>query len=221
LKAYGSEIDLVSTPDPNTKEFLAARITRVRQLLCIYRKSFWTNQYANEFNSLAHHQTMYEIISSLEDKVDYLFCATSSCGTLRGCAEYVRSHGLKTKIIAVDALGSLIFGNKKANRLIPGLGAGIKPPLYQADFADDFIHVSDMDCVVGCRRLLRQEAILSGGSSGGVIMAIERIKSSIPNDATCVGIFPDRGERYLDTIYSDSWVKENIGNLSDFVEYSR
>jgi cysteine synthase A len=216
MKAYGTEVDLVSTPDPITGEFLPARINRVIQLLHTFENSFWPNQYANEFNSLAHHQTMQEIMSSFDEKIDYLFCATSTCGTLRGCAEYVRNHGLKTKIFAVDAVGSLIFGNKKANRLIPGLGAGIKPLLYQSDLADNFIHVSDLDCVVGCRRLVKKEGILAGGSSGGVLIAIERVKDSIPQDATCVGIFPDRGERYLDTIYSDTWVRENFGNISHF-----
>jgi hypothetical protein len=74
--------------------------------------------------------------------------------------------------------------------------------------------VSEWDCVIGCRRLLRREAIMAGGSSGGVLMAVERIKHNIPQKAACVVIFPDRGERYLDTIYSDVWVNERFGDVS-------
>lgn len=211
LKAYGAEIDIVSKPDPITGEFLPARIERVKEILKLHKNSFWTNQYANEFNSIAHHQTMHEIVASLEGKVDYLFCATSTCGTLRGCMEYVRKNNLSTKIYAVDALGSVIFGNKKGKRLIPGHGAGIIHSLYNPDLAEECIYVSDLDCVIGCRRLVREEAILVGGSSGGVLIAIDKIKHRIPKESNCVAIFPDRGERYLNTIYSDIWVKENLG----------
>jgi cysteine synthase A len=74
--------------------------------------------------------------------------------------------------------------------------------------------VSDLDCVVGCRRLVRREAILAGGSSGGVLMALEQVKHRIPRGATCALIFHDRGERYLDTVYSDEWVAEHFGEVS-------
>jgi hypothetical protein len=60
---------------------------------------------------------------------------------------------------------------------------------------------------------VRLEALLAGGSSGAVMMAVERISPEIPRDAICVAIFPDRGERYLDTIYSDEWVRNNFGEV--------
>ena len=86
LKAYGAEIDLVSEPDPNTGEYLQARINRVKYLLRTINHSFWPNQYANAYNPKAHHRTMHEIVTQLDGKLDYLFCATSTCGTMRGCA---------------------------------------------------------------------------------------------------------------------------------------
>jgi len=214
LEAYGVEVDMVEEPDPTTGEFLKARIDRVQYLLKTIEDSFCPNQYSNTYNPIAHHQTMHEIVSRIDGEVDYLFCATSTCGTLRGCAEYVRANNMRTKIFAVDAVGSIIFGGHPTKRLIPGHGAAIVPQLFQPDLAAECIHIMDLDCVVGCRRLARQEAILAGGSSGGVLMAIEQLKDRIPRDATCVAIFPDRGERYLDTIYSDSWVRNNFGDVS-------
>jgi cysteine synthase A len=211
LKIYGAEINLVEKPDPISGEFLQARIDRVQALLHQFPHSFWPNQYANRLNPHAHHQTMKEIVQALEGQPDYLFCATSTCGTLRGCAEYVRAQNLKTKIFAVDAVGSVIFGGQKQKRLIPGHGAAVRPELYCEDLAERCIHVTDLDCVVGCRRLVKQESILAGGSSGGVLMAAAQVKHDIPSGATCVLIFPDRGERYLDTIYSDEWVATHLG----------
>ena len=214
LEAYGAEVDLVAEPDPETGEYLQARINRVQELLRITKNSFWPNQYSNPYNTLAHVNTMHEIVTALDGDVDYLFCATSTCGTLRGCAEYARQHKLKTRIYAVDAVGSVIFGGEKAKRLIPGHGAAVRPKLYQPGLAEACIHISDLDCVIGCRRLAREESILAGGSSGAVLMAVERMKDKIPPGAKCVLILPDRGERYLDTIYCNEWVKEHFGDVS-------
>lgn len=213
LKAFGAEVDLVTAPDPATGEYLPARIARVQKLRQAIKDSFWPDQYRSIYNARAHHVTMHEIVTELDGKVDYFFCATSTCGTLRGCAEYVRENHLPTKVIAVDAVGSAIFGDEKRQRLIPGHGAAVRPQLFQPWLADECIHVSDRQCIIGCRRLVKDEALLCGGSSGAVLMAVEMFKHRIPRDANCVAIFPDRGERYLDTIYSSSWVDQHFGDL--------
>lgn len=214
IKIYGASIEHVSTPDEETGEFLPARIKRVKSLLDTIPDSFWTNQYGNEQNYLSHFATtMKEIVSSVK-QVDYLFCGVSSCGTIRGCAEYVKQHHLSTKIIAVDAFGSLIFSDQSSKRVLPGLGAAIKPPLSDRELIDQVVYVSDQDCIEGCQKLLQKESLLCGASSGGVLMAYQTIRSTIPKNSTCVLIFPDRGERYLNTIYSDAWVKEALSKTS-------
>lgn len=213
LRAYGAEVDYVAEPDPETGEFLPARINRVKALLAEIPGAFWPNQYANLSNPKSHYQTMGEIATALDGRVDYLFVATSTCGTIRGCAEYARDHGITTRIIAVDAYGSLIFGDVKAKRLLPGMGAGLRPPLCDVSLVDQCVHVTDLECVTGCRQLVGTEAILAGGSSGGVVAAVMKIKDQIPSGSVCVAILPDRGERYLDTVYSDDWVREHFGDV--------
>ena len=106
----------------------------------------------------------------------------------------------------------MIFGGVNSKRLLPGHGSAVRPALYHPYIAERCIHITDLECVRGCRRLVRHEAILAGGSSGAVLMAVERVKDEIPSDSNCVVIFPDRGERYLDTIYSDVWVAEHFGD---------
>jgi N-(2-amino-2-carboxyethyl)-L-glutamate synthase len=214
LKAYGAEVELVTKADPITGEFLQARLNRVQELLANIKGSFWPNQYANEYNPIAHRQTVREILAALDGGLDYLFVAVSTCGTIRGCSEYIKQMGLSTKVYAVDAAGSVIFGGQKRKRLIPGHGAAIRPKLYRPGLADECIFVTDVDCVVGCRRLAQQEGILAGGSSGAVLMAVDQARPFIQNDSVCVMILPDKGERYLDTIYSDDWVLEHFGDIS-------
>jgi N-(2-amino-2-carboxyethyl)-L-glutamate synthase len=213
LKAYGAQIDLVSEPDPETGEFLPSRLKRVEEILRTTPDAFWPDQYSNLSNAKAHYYTMHEIATELEGQIDHIFCATSTCGTLRGCSTYAREHGLRTCIWAVDAVGSALFGGPPAHRLIPGHGASVVPKLYYPGCEDRHVHVTDGECVVGCRRLVAREAILAGGSSGAIIAAIERVQDQLQDDCTCVAILPDRGERYLDTIYSDEWVQEHFGDL--------
>ncbi|HET8845266.1 MAG TPA: pyridoxal-phosphate dependent enzyme, partial [Ktedonobacteraceae bacterium] len=212
LQAYGARVEVIAEPDARTGDLLQARINHVNYLRRVIPNSWWVNQYANIYNAQAHHQTMREIASAFHNDVDYIFCAVSTYGTLRGCSEYIRRHSLKTRIIGVDAIGSVIFGGKAGRRMIPGHGASRLPELFQPDLVDQHYHISDEETVIACRRLLRREAILAGGSSGAVITAVEKTWDKIPTNATCVAILCDRGERYLDTIYSDAWVKRHFGD---------
>lgn len=214
MRALGAEVETVATRDPVTGEYLPMRIARVQELVSTLADAWCPNQYANPRNSLAHHTTMREIVEELDGRLDYVFCATSSCGTLRGCREFSREHRLPVRIVAVDAEGSAIFRPPNGRRLIPGHGAAVRPALHRPGLADEVIHVSDLECLVGCRRLAGREAILAGGSSGAVVSALDRIRHRIPAGATCALILPDRGERYLDTVYDDAWVAEHFGDVT-------
>ncbi|OMD01865.1 2,3-diaminopropionate biosynthesis protein SbnA [Paenibacillus odorifer] len=211
LKALTAKIDFVSEPDPETGEYLPARLNQVQRLLEEIPGSYWPNQYANANNYLSHyHTTMKEIVTKLGE-VDYLFCSVSTCGTIRGLAEYVRDHGLKTKIVAVDAEGSSIFGGNKEKRRFPGLGAGIVPPFCRTDLIDRIVHVSDLDIVKGCRALAQNESILAGASSGANLAAVRRMEQEMAPGSVCAVILHDKGERYLDTVYSDPWIQNEFG----------
>ena len=215
LLAYGADIEMIGHAHQETGELLPAKLKRIEELLEQVDNSFWVNQYASRENSGAHYRsTVQEILRDLQGRsLDYLFIATGTCGTLRGCLDYLVDQGYPTRVIAVDAVGSQIFSNHKHNRLIPGLGSAICPTLTPTGDVYKVLHVNDIDCVVGCRRLARTEAILAGGSSGGVISAVERMSNEIPENSNVVVVLPDRGERYLDTIYSDHWVRENLGDI--------
>ena len=102
---------------------------------------------------------------------------------------------------------------RKGKRLIPGHGAGVKPGLHESGLADRCISVTDLECIIGCRLLLAKEALLVGGTFGRTFMALQQIKAEIPSGSNCVLIFPDRGERYLDTVFCDEWVEERFGSV--------
>lgn len=215
MRAYGAKVEIVDC-DPETGEYLPSRIGRVRKLLRSVPDAYWPNQYGNEYNARAHHHTMREIHEALPKAPDYLFLAAGTTGTLRGCAEYIAAERLPTQVVAVDAVGSVIFGppepwERGCRRVIPGHGAAVVPPLLRTGLADRVVKVTDLDCVRGCRSLLAKESILAGGSSGAVTAALLGAASWIGPGATCVAILPDGGDRYLDTIYNDAWVESRFG----------
>ncbi|GAA4782160.1 2,3-diaminopropionate biosynthesis protein SbnA [Lysobacter hankyongensis] len=212
LRAYRAELDIVTAPDPASNEFLPARLKRVRELCDSIPDSFWPNQYANLDNPAAHRATMREIVEQLGKAPDYLLCATGTTGSLRGCAEYLREIGAATKVVAVDAVGSVIFGDQPRKRLIPGHGAALVPKLLDPSLVSQVVRVTDMECVIGCHNLLEREALLAGGSSGAIVSALEKISGEIPAGADVVLLLPDRGDRYLDSIYCDVWVERNLGS---------
>lgn len=212
LEVYGADTEYVSHPLKNGG-WLGARLERVQVLLKRYPNSFWTNQYGNPANPKAHEKTVAEIVKALNRQLDYLFVATSTCGTLAGCAAYLKKEGLTTKLIGVDAVGSVIFGQKPAKRLIPGHGAGRPSQFLKPGMAHDVVHITDQECIAGCYDLLYSEAVLSGGSAGGIISAVKKYASQIIEGSKVAVLLCDRGERYLDTIYNKEWLADNFPHL--------
>lgn len=211
LRALGADVRVVSRADPTTGDLLAARLKLVRHLLDVTPNSFWPNQYANESNPAAHASgTMREIDEALGGALDYVFVATSTTGTLRGCHDYLREHERPTQVVAVDAAGSALFGGARGLRRLPGFGAGVETELSRSAEFDRLVRVSDLDCVVGCRRLVEREALFAGGSSGGVAIALETVAPLMPAGSRCALIFSDGGAGYLRSIYDDEWVCNNL-----------
>ena len=211
IRELGAEVEVVSEPDPATGDLLVARLALVERLVAETPGAWRPDQYSNSSNPAAHRQTMAEIDDALDERVDWLFVATSTAGTLRGCCDYLIEQRRETKVVAVDALGSVLFGGTRSSRRLPGLGAGVATELSRHAWFDRLVRVSELECVVGCRRLMAREGIFAGASSGGVAMALESLAPTMAAGARCAMIFPDGGEGYLSTVYDDDWVKRELG----------
>jgi N-(2-amino-2-carboxyethyl)-L-glutamate synthase len=216
MRAFGATVHVVDTPDPETGDLLVARLKLVARLLASTPGAFWPNQYANEANPAAHAAgTMREIDEALDGELDVLFVATSTAGTLRGCCEYLDAFGRATRVVAVDAAGSALFAGNPAPRRLPGLGAGFETQLSLEARFDDLVRATDLESVVGCRRLCDREAIFAGASSGAVVHALEALAPTLAPGSRCALILPDGGAGYLDTVYDDGWVEAELGCAQD------
>lgn len=210
MRAYGATVDLVvNQPDGNK---LAARRQRVQQLLAENPEAVTTNQYGSPNNPRAHYSsTMPEILDALDGNLNMLFVATSTTGTILGCQNYIREHGLDTKLVAVDALGSVLFGGESGNRRLPGLGAGIVPELALQAEPDRVFRISEIEMVRGCRALARSEGILAGASTGAIVAAMGQMIPEIPDGSRIAFLVHDSGVPYLHSVYNDEWVRQTLG----------
>ena len=211
MKALGTVVHQITEPDPDTGDWLLARRARVAQLLEQMPDATCLDQYSNTAAFVAHDEgTMTEIVEQLGHAPDQLLVAVSTTGTIGGCLQYVATHGLGTQVIAVDAEGSVLFDGHPGTRHLPGFGAGMVPELSKKLAPHRVLRINDGASVEAARKLVRTEAILPGASGGAVIAAVEKVRSDIPSGSDVVVILHDDGTRYMDTIYNDDWVEENL-----------
>jgi cysteine synthase A len=207
LQSLGARVEIITAPDEHGC-YLDARLRRVAELCRTEPAGVWINQYANERNWQAHyHSTAVEILADLDRPLDCLVVPVSTTGTILGLARRLRGAFPRLHVVAVDAVGSVIFGGPPGPRYVPGLGAGRRPELLVPAEIDEVVSISDGEAVAGCRALASNEGILAGGSSGAAVSAIERLRPAMPDHWQVLTVLPDRGDRYLDQIYDDEWAK--------------
>ena len=206
LRHFGANIEMVQAPDQHGG-YLKTRIAHVHTLLATMPHSLWVNQYANQLNWQAHYyHTGTEIIADLDRPIDCLIIGVSTTGTITGIARRLRQEYPRLRVIAVDAVGSVIFGAPGGARELPGIGASRVPELLNRAEIDEVIYADDSEAVQACRDLVGVEGIFAGASSGSVIAAIRKLVPTFPTPYRVLTVFPDRGDRYIDMIYSDAWV---------------
>lgn len=205
IEAFGGKVDLVTEKDAEGG-YLHTRVRRVAELSRTLAGAVWLNQYANPDNWRAHyHGIGAEIVRDLPVEPTHVVAAVSTCGTLMGLARRLRERWPRIEVVAVDIDGSVIFGAPGGRRDIPGIGASRVPEQLALPEVDAVVYATDWESALGCRRLVETQGILAGGSSGTVVAAIAKLIPHLARGARIVTLLPDRGERYLDTIYDPDW----------------
>lgn len=167
MRALGTRLVVIDEPD-SEGGYLKARLDLVRRHCDEDNRYVWLNQYSNEANWLAHYRdTAPSILKHFPD-LDVLFVGVGTEGTAMSCLRYIRDSGSTARVVAVDSVGSVSFGSPTANRLIPGVGAGVVPPLLDPDAFNDVVLVPEEAAVRMCRALSAR-GLLFGGSTGTVV----------------------------------------------------
>jgi cysteine synthase A len=194
MQAFGAEV--VLTPE---KEGFVGTLKKVEQL-AKENKSVWLpRQFDNPDNIAAHKEiTGKRILQQVGDKIDAFVAGVGTGGTLMGVAEALRKVYPNVKIVAVEPAESAVMsGGKPSSHLIQGIGPGFIPSLINMDLVDEAIKVKSNDAVAMTRRLMKEEGLMVGISSGANVLAALEVAQRLGKDKTIVTILPDRGERYL------------------------
>ena len=190
LKAYGVEIietdQMLSTDE-------AQRVARE-----IYsgnpEKYFYPNQYNNDANWLAHYETTAnEIWVQTEGRITHFLNGTGTSGTFVGVVRRLRELKPELRAISVQPESPLhgLEGLKH-------MATATKPGIYDESLVDETIEVSTEDANLMTRRLVREEGIFVGPSSGANLFAARKLALSLRIPAVVVTIMCDSGERYLE-----------------------
>ena len=191
----------------DTGGFLKTRLQAVKHLCATTPNAFWTNQYANLDAMQAHYELTAGEICADFDRLDYVFIAVSTAGTIAGVSRRLKEHYPKVRIVAVDSEGSVIFGGPPRKRHIPGLGSSIVPPLLSQARIDDVVLIPERETAQACRELLTSHGLFAGGSSGSAFAAVKRYTPRMAGSGrpTVLFLCADRGTPYLDTVFDSGW----------------
>src|SRR5476651_2322574 len=197
LKALGAE--LILTPGP---EGMKGAIKRAKDLADSDTKYFMPQQFDNLANPEIHRlTTAEEIWRDTDGKVDILISGVGTGGTITGVAQVIKPRKPSFKAIAVEPVTSpVLSGGQAGPHKIQGIGAGFIPSIVDVKLIDEVIQVSNDESFAMAKRLIREEGILCGISSGAAVTAALKVAMRPENkDKLIVVIIPSTGERYLST----------------------
>ncbi len=218
LRAYGSKVIITPTavaPDDERSYYKVSE-----RIVSETPNAILANQYHNPENPRSHYvSTGPEIWEQTAGKVTDVIIGMGTGGTITGIGKYLKEKNPKIRIVGVDPVGSLLYETHKLGHIpsdphpktykIEGIGEDFLPTALDLSYVDEVLQVGDKETFLTTRRLVREEGIFCGGSSGTAVAAALRYCRNLDADRLVVVILPDSGSRYLTKIFDDEWMREN------------
>ena len=208
LKALGAEI--VRTPTEAAWDDPESHIEVAKKLNKEIKNSHILDQYANLNNPDAHYQyTAEEILSEFEN-LKMVVMGVGTGGTITGVAKKLKEKSPKTIIVGVDPYGSILGGGDDIHSYhVEGIGYDFFPKVLDNSLIDKYIKIDDKNSFAISRRLIKEEGLLIGGSSGGAVWAALQAAKSLKENDQCLVILPDSIRNYLSKFVDDKWLNDN------------
>lgn len=227
LRAYGAKV--VVTPTAVEPDDPRSYYSVSRRLVNETPNAILANQYHNPENPRSHYLTTGpEIWEQTSGRVTDVIAGMGTGGTISGVGRFLKEQNPDVRIVGVDPAGSLLMETWRQGHIpegahpktykIEGIGEDFLPTTLDLSVIDDVIQVSDKEAFLAARRLVKEEAIFCGGSSGAAIAAALGYAKKLSSDRLVVVIMPDSGSRYLSKFYDDNWMRENGFVANDWSE---
>lgn len=197
LQGFGAQLVLTEAA-----KGMKGAIDKARELVAELPKAFMPMQFANPANPEAHAlTTAEEIWRDTDGGVDCFVAGVGTGGTVTGVGRVLKQRKPGVRIVAVEPDASpVLSGGKPGPHAIQGIGAGFVPEVLDRALLDQVLRVTNEEALAMARRLLREEGILCGISSGANChAAVELAKLPENKGKMIVFIVCDTGERYLST----------------------
>lgn len=223
ISALGGEIVVVGDDYPENEVAVVERERVALELSKQIPNSFFVNQANNLYNRAAYIDTLAREIVDDIGTICELYGAIGTGGSLCGTAIGLKNRFPNVIVNAVEPKGSVIFGGKGGAYYQSGTGnpEGAEiPEIIDYSVINRNMFASDSEAFTTCLYMAQKIGLFVGGSSGGVIYkAVEDIQENKTGKGTAVVIVCDNGERYLDTIFDESWLSKR--NLYDSAVISK
>ncbi|MDB4972101.1 MAG: cystathionine beta-synthase [Myxococcaceae bacterium] len=216
LEALGAEI--IRTPTEAAWDSPESHIGVARRLREVIPNSHILDQYANGSNPRAHEEgTATEILEQCGGKLDAVVMTAGTGGTISGVARGLRRVLPNVQVIGVDPEGSILAGPGEVRSYkVEGIGYDFIPEVLDRSLVDRWIKSNDRDSFRVARRLIRQEGLLVGGSSGAAVWAALTVCRELAPGSRVVVILPDSIRNYLSKFVSDHWMRQQGFTQSDW-----
>jgi len=213
LKTLGAEVRTVPAvpyKDPNNYVRLSGRIASEME------NAIWANQFDNLANRRSHYETTgKEIWEQTDGKVDVWVTATGTGGTLAGVSMYLKEKNPVIKTVLADPMGSGLYSYVKTGKphaegssITEGIGnSRVTVNLINA-LIDDAIQIEDLEAVRVVYRLLQEEGLFLGGSTGINVAAAVQLAKQLGSGHTIVTILCDSGTRYQSRLFNREWLAQ-------------
>ncbi|MFJ9427683.1 pyridoxal-phosphate dependent enzyme [Streptomyces sp. NPDC101249] len=199
LEAMGCEVHVVEAM--TAQGWQSARLERLADLMRDLPGAWWPQQYSNPDNPAAYRTLAAELLDDL-GTVDVLVGSVGSGGSLCGTSAALLESAPDLKVVGVDCVGSVLFGQPDiAGRKQSGLGNSLHPENIDHRLLDEVHWLSDDEAFEATRSLARDQKIFAGNTSGSVYRVLTHLAAHAAPGTRIVGIMPDRGDRYTDTVY--------------------
>lgn len=208
IKSFGAEVDIVEEPDADGS-FQNIRVERAKKIAATKPNTVNLDQY-NNYDAVDYHYktTGIEIYEQLPD-VDVVFGSLSTGSHISGIGKLLKEKKNDVKIVAVEPQGSVVSGGEYKPFLQNGTGLSFQPKNFRPEFIDTVMKIKDVDAFSSCRYICKEKGLFVGGSSGALVFAmVEYVKKNNLKNSKLLGILPDSGIKYANTIYDKSWLKK-------------